>query len=163
MTNQRLPHHPINNHQTLTLLQFPTRFCWQEPDIAVSWEALPVPGKYKNGCSQSSIEQSIPNEGARESTQGGEGVCSPIGGTIICFFLLRKGNKILWQIWRQSVEQSLKEKEQNSYFWLWASPLVVEPSLQPKKLGTYECVSHIFILEFYMICFVFLKTLIFHG
>jgi hypothetical protein len=30
MTIQRLPHmgiHPINNHQTQTLLQMPTRFC----------------------------------------------------------------------------------------------------------------------------------------
>jgi hypothetical protein len=58
MTIQRLSHlgiHPINNHQTQTLLKMPTRFCWQEPDIAVSWEALPVPGKYRSGCSQSSI------------------------------------------------------------------------------------------------------------
>jgi hypothetical protein len=39
MTSQRLSHlviHPINNHQTQTLLQMPTRFCWQEPDIALS-------------------------------------------------------------------------------------------------------------------------------
>jgi hypothetical protein len=39
-TIQRVPHleiHPINNHQTQTLLQMPTRFCWQEPDKAVSW------------------------------------------------------------------------------------------------------------------------------
>jgi hypothetical protein len=28
-------------------------------------------------------EHRVPNEGARESTQGSEGVCSPIGGTII--------------------------------------------------------------------------------
>jgi hypothetical protein len=41
-----------------TLLQMPTRFCWQEFDIAVSWEALPVPGKYRSGCSQASIGQS---------------------------------------------------------------------------------------------------------
>jgi hypothetical protein len=31
-----------NNHQTQTLLQMPIRACQQEPDIAVSWEALPV-------------------------------------------------------------------------------------------------------------------------
>jgi hypothetical protein len=30
-------------------------FCWQVPDIALSCEAMPVPGKYRNGCSQSSI------------------------------------------------------------------------------------------------------------
>jgi hypothetical protein len=28
-------------------LQMPTRFCWQDPDIAVFWEAMPVPGKYR--------------------------------------------------------------------------------------------------------------------
>jgi hypothetical protein len=57
-TIQRLPHlgiHPINNHQNQTVLQIPTRFCCQNPDIAVSCEAMPVPGKYRNGCSQSSI------------------------------------------------------------------------------------------------------------
>jgi hypothetical protein len=46
MTIQKLPHlgiHPINNHQTQALLQMPKRAWWQEPDIAVSWEALPVP------------------------------------------------------------------------------------------------------------------------
>jgi hypothetical protein len=26
-----------------------------DPDIAVSYEAMPVPGKYRSGCSQSSI------------------------------------------------------------------------------------------------------------
>jgi hypothetical protein len=50
MSLQRLPNleiHPINNHQNQTLLWIPTRASWQEPDIAVSQEALPVPGKYK--------------------------------------------------------------------------------------------------------------------
>jgi hypothetical protein len=32
--------------------------CGQDPDIAVSCEALPVPGKYRSVCSQSSIGQS---------------------------------------------------------------------------------------------------------
>jgi hypothetical protein len=41
-----LPIHPINNHQNQTLLWMPTRACCQEPDIAVSYEALPVPDKY---------------------------------------------------------------------------------------------------------------------
>jgi hypothetical protein len=27
----------------------------KDPDIAVSCEAMPVPGKYRSGCSQSSI------------------------------------------------------------------------------------------------------------
>jgi hypothetical protein len=47
----------------------PTRACWQEPDIAVSWEALPVPGRYRSRCSQHGwTEHRVPNEGAREST-----------------------------------------------------------------------------------------------
>jgi hypothetical protein len=46
--------YPINNHQTQTLLHMPTRFCWQDPDIAVSCEAMSVPGKYRSRCSQSS-------------------------------------------------------------------------------------------------------------
>ena len=60
-TIQRLPHlgiHPINNHQIQTLWQMPIRAWWQEPDIAVSWGPLSVPGKYRSGCSQSSIGQS---------------------------------------------------------------------------------------------------------
>ena len=35
--------------------QMPTRACLQEPYIDVSCEALSVPGKYRSGCSQSSI------------------------------------------------------------------------------------------------------------
>jgi hypothetical protein len=58
-TIQRLPHpgiHPINSHQTQTLLLMSARFCWMDPVIAVSYEAMPVPGKYRSGFSQSSIE-----------------------------------------------------------------------------------------------------------
>jgi hypothetical protein len=58
---QRLHHlviYPIYNHQTQTLWQMPTSACWQEPDIAVSWETLPVPDKYRAGCSQPTIEMS---------------------------------------------------------------------------------------------------------
>jgi hypothetical protein len=29
--------------------------CWQEPDITVSWEALPEPDKYRGWCSQPTI------------------------------------------------------------------------------------------------------------
>ena len=63
----------------------PTRACWQEPDTADSWEALPVPDKYRSGWSQPSIGQStgFPNEGTRQSTQRAEGVCSPIRGITI--------------------------------------------------------------------------------
>ena len=57
-TIQRLPHpriHPINNHEAQTLLHMPARFCSQDPDIAVSCEAMPVSGKYRSGCLPSSI------------------------------------------------------------------------------------------------------------
>jgi hypothetical protein len=57
-TMQRLPHpgiHTIIRHQMRTLLHMPARFCWHDPDIAVSCEAMSVPGKYRSECSQSSI------------------------------------------------------------------------------------------------------------
>jgi hypothetical protein len=57
-TIQRLLHpgiYPIFNHQTQTLLHMPARFCRRDPDIVVSYEAMPVLGKYRSGCSQSSI------------------------------------------------------------------------------------------------------------
>ena len=58
-TMQRLPHSGIHNiisHQMQTLLHMPARFCLHDLDIAVSCEAMPVPGKYRSRCSQSSIE-----------------------------------------------------------------------------------------------------------
>jgi len=57
-TIQRLPHpgiHPQNNHHTQRLLQMSTRVCWQDPNTAVLCEDMPVPSKYRSGCSQSSI------------------------------------------------------------------------------------------------------------
>ena len=59
---QRLSHlgiHPIYTHQTQTLLWIPRSTCWQEPDIAVSWEAMPVPNKYRGRCSHPAIGLSI--------------------------------------------------------------------------------------------------------
>jgi hypothetical protein len=47
--------HPIISHQTQTLLHMPERFYSSDPGIAVSYEAMPVPGKYRSRCSQSSI------------------------------------------------------------------------------------------------------------
>jgi hypothetical protein len=46
---------------------------------------MPVPGKYRSRCSQSSIgwNTGLPSGEARESTQGPEGVCNHIGGTTI--------------------------------------------------------------------------------
>ena len=58
-TIRRLPHpgiHTIISHQMQTLLHMPARFCWRDPDIAFSCEAMPVPGKHSIGCSQSAIE-----------------------------------------------------------------------------------------------------------
>ena len=77
--------HPIYKHQTQAQFWMPTRACWQESGKAISWEALPVPDKYRSRCSQPSIgwNTRVPNEGDREKTQGAEGVCSPIGGTTI--------------------------------------------------------------------------------
>jgi hypothetical protein len=55
-------------------LHMPARFCWQGPEIALSCEVIPVPGKHRSGCSQSAIGwiTGPPKEGARESTQGAE-------------------------------------------------------------------------------------------
>jgi hypothetical protein len=45
---------------------------------------MPVPGKYRSGCSVIYwMEHRAPSGGAREGTQGAEGVCNPIGGTTI--------------------------------------------------------------------------------
>ena len=57
-TIQRLPHlgvHSIISHQTQTLLYMPARFCWKDTGLAISSEAMSLPGKYRSGCSQSSI------------------------------------------------------------------------------------------------------------
>ena len=53
---QRLLHlgiHPVYSYQTL--LWMPISACWQEPDIAVSWETLSVPNKCRGGFSQPTI------------------------------------------------------------------------------------------------------------
>jgi hypothetical protein len=58
---QRLHHlgvHPICIHQTQTLLLMPRSACWEEPDLAVSWEALPEPHQHRHGCSQHTIKVS---------------------------------------------------------------------------------------------------------
>ena len=58
-TIQRLLHlgiHPLISHQMQVLSHISARFCSKDPDIAVSFEAMPVPGKHRSGCSQSGIE-----------------------------------------------------------------------------------------------------------
>jgi hypothetical protein len=37
------------------LLWMPGSAFWQEPDMAVSWETLPKPDKYRGGCVQPTI------------------------------------------------------------------------------------------------------------
>ena len=52
---QWLPHqwlYPIYSYQNQILLWMLTSAYWQEPDITVSWEALPMPEKYKSVGSQ---------------------------------------------------------------------------------------------------------------
>jgi hypothetical protein len=40
-------------------LRMPRSTCWQKPDIAVSWEAMPEPDTYWGGCLQLTIGLSI--------------------------------------------------------------------------------------------------------
>jgi hypothetical protein len=57
-TIQWLPHWgicPIYSYQTQTLLWMQTSACWEDSDIVISWETLPVPDKYRSGCSQQTI------------------------------------------------------------------------------------------------------------
>ena len=64
MTIQKLPHlgiYPIYNHQTQTLLWMSESAYWQEPHIDVSWEALPVPDKYRKGYPMEELEK-VPKE-----------------------------------------------------------------------------------------------------
>jgi hypothetical protein len=70
-------------------LLMPRSACWQEPDTAVFWEALPETDKYRGRCSQPTIGLStespngVSNGGVRKRTEGNEGVCNSIGRTII--------------------------------------------------------------------------------
>jgi hypothetical protein len=74
--------HPINRHQTKTLLWMPRSVCWQEPDTAVSWEVLTEPDIYRGRCSQPILKWShVPNGEVRERTKGLKGVCNPIQRT----------------------------------------------------------------------------------
>jgi hypothetical protein len=54
-----------------------------DPVIAVSYEAMPVPGKYRRGCSQSSIgwNTGAPKEKLEKAPKELRGVCNPIGRT----------------------------------------------------------------------------------
>jgi hypothetical protein len=51
-------------------LLMPRSVCWQEPDIAVSWEALPEPDKYRGAMLTAKhwTEHKVSNRGVRERT-----------------------------------------------------------------------------------------------
>jgi hypothetical protein len=59
----------------------PRSACWQEPVIAVSWEALPKLNQYRDRCSQPTIGLSMGSamEELRERNKGAERICNPTG------------------------------------------------------------------------------------
>jgi hypothetical protein len=73
------PHIRITGLPNPIIRQMP-RHCWQEPDIAVSCKALPVPG---NAHSHPLDGAQGPQWRSQRNTQGVEGDRSPIGGTSI--------------------------------------------------------------------------------
>jgi hypothetical protein len=87
-TIQRLSHlgtHPIISHQTQTLLHYARKILLKGPwyscliwGYASAWQIQKwmLTVIYK-------MEQRAPNGEARESTQGAEGICNPIGGITI--------------------------------------------------------------------------------
>jgi hypothetical protein len=75
--------HPIYNYQTQTLFLMPRSACWQEPYIAVSWEALPEPYKYRCGCSKPTIGLNVESPIEALETQGFDVVCNSIGRTTV--------------------------------------------------------------------------------
>jgi hypothetical protein len=84
---QRLSHlgiHPIYSCQTRTQLWLSRSACWREPDMAVSWEALPESDKCRDGCSQPTFGLSLGSQ--RRSwrrDERAEVVCSPMVGATV--------------------------------------------------------------------------------
>jgi hypothetical protein len=77
-TNQRLPRlgiYPICRHQTQTLLLMSRSACWQEPGIAVPWEA----DQYRYRYSQPTIGLSLraPIEELVEGPKEPKGIATP--------------------------------------------------------------------------------------
>ena len=74
-------HNQLPNADTIA---YASKILLKDPDIAVSCEAMPVPGKHRSGCSQSAIgwNTGSPVE-ELESIQQAKGICNPISGTII--------------------------------------------------------------------------------
>jgi hypothetical protein len=75
--------HLIISFQTLTPLHTLARFCWKDPDRAVSCETISGPSKKWMLTVSYWMDHRTPNGGARESTQGAEEICNPIGGTTL--------------------------------------------------------------------------------
>jgi hypothetical protein len=62
----------------------PRSACWKEPDIIVSWEALPEPYKYRDRCSQTTTGLSMGSPiGVRERTEGVKEFCNSMGRTTL--------------------------------------------------------------------------------
>jgi hypothetical protein len=70
----------VQQYLKLPNLQLP-----KDPGIAVSCEAMPVPGKHRSGCSQSSIvwNRGPPMEKLEKAPKELKGSANPIGGTTI--------------------------------------------------------------------------------
>ena len=88
MAIQKLSHlgiHSLNNHQTQILIADANKCllsgAWYTCLLRVSASAWLIQKWMLSVIHR--MEHRVPNEGARESTQGAEGVCSPIGGTTI--------------------------------------------------------------------------------
>jgi hypothetical protein len=60
-------------------LWMPRSACWKEPVIAVSWEYLPEPYKYRGGCSQPTIGLSVgcPTEELEKGLKELKGFATP--------------------------------------------------------------------------------------
>ena len=51
-----IPRDPSHNQPpSADTIAYTSKILLKDPDIAVSCEAMPVPGKYRSGCSQASI------------------------------------------------------------------------------------------------------------
>ena len=76
--------HPVYSHQNLTVLWMLRNTFWKETDIALWWKALPDLSNTNSDGSQPTIGLSMVSVmGVRERTEGAEGVCNPIGRTVI--------------------------------------------------------------------------------
>jgi hypothetical protein len=65
-------------------IAYTSKILLKGPRYSCLLEDLPGPSKHINGCSDLNwMDHRALNGGARESIQGAEGICNPIGGTTI--------------------------------------------------------------------------------